>query len=99
MKLLLRHKPKQNLRILTEILYLCDKIDCKDCPYYNKEKCYLKKDALDYLLSYGDMEKQMPDSYFWHYKCTNCGKEVNSSFVYCPYCSAILNWEETRDEK
>jgi len=102
MKLLLRHKPKQSLREIKGILYLCDRdeLDCRDCPYYNdKGDCHLKKDALEYFLSYEDMERQFSDSYSWRYKCTNCGKEVNPSFAYCPYCGTVLNWEETRNEK
>ena len=100
MKLLLRHKPKQSLPELKEILYLCDKdeLNCEDCPYYNEENCccYLKKDILEYLFSYEDIERQFSDSYSWRYKCTNCGREVDSSFEYCPKCGNKLNWEETK---
>ena len=98
MKSLLRHKLKQSLPELKGILYLCDKdeLNCEDCPYYNKENCcYLKKDILEYLLSHEDIEKQISDTY-WRYKCINCGKEVNSSFEYCPYCGNKLNWENAK---
>lgn len=100
MKLLLRHKPKQSLRDIKGILYLCDKdeLDCDDCPYSKDTACSLKKDVLDYLLSYEDVERQFPDTYYWRYKCTNCGKEVNSSFEYCPHCGNKLNWENTYSE-
>jgi len=101
MKLLLRHKPKQNLRMVLETLYLCDKdeLNCNDCPYCEDMKCHLNRDALDYLLSYRDIEKQLPDSYFWCYKCTNCGREVDSSFDFCPKCGKKLNWEQINDEE
>lgn len=99
MKLLLRHKPKQNLRKVKEILYLCDKdeLNCDDCPYSEDVDCHLKKDVLDYLLSYEDIERQFSDAY-WRYKCTNCGREVDSSFDFCPKCGNKLNWENTRSE-
>ena len=101
MKLLLRHKPKQSLQEIKRILYLCDKdeLNCDDCPYSEDMDCHLKRDVLDYLLSYEDIEKQFSDSYFWRYKCTNCGKEVDTSFGYCPYCANKLNWENTRSER
>ena len=98
MKLLLRHKPKQSLPKIKEILYLYDKdeLDCNDCPYSEDVNCSLKRDVLDYFFSYEDIEKQISDTYGWRYKCTNCGKEVNSSFEYCPYCGNKLNWENTK---
>ena len=100
MKLLLRHKPKQNLRMILETLYQCKngKLWCRECLYRN-EKCTIMNDALDYLLSYKDIESQLPDTYYWRYKCTNCGKEVDSSFDFCPKCGSQLNWEYTNDEK
>ena len=96
MKLLLRHKPKQSLQEIKGILYLCDKdeLNCDDCPYSEDMDCHLKRDVLDYLLSYEDIEKQIPDSYFWRYKCPKCEREVDSSFEYCPKCGNKLFWEE-----
>ena len=88
MKLLLRHKPKQNLRMILDTEYQCEngELLCKDCVYGQDETCGIAADILNFVFSYRDIEKQLPDSYFWRYNCTNCGKEVDSSFDFCPKC-------------
>ena len=66
-------------------------IVCSSCnSVYSipKEKGKSIEDGEDIQITYWDLNEMNSNSYGYNavHRCSNCSKEVDSNFDYCPYC-------------